>query len=305
MPPLCQRAPRAGSYWPEAEPRSIPRAGLRSPRAGADPGPTSDRMRIHIYAYNPSNLLLQSSSRGVSRRGAGSLQCVPLTDLLYGYVLTVTGDGHSRSVRAVICDRPLGGIVVKLTKLGYFAEFFLYPPLILICSALAFHGAAAPSPVTWALVFAIGLLGWTLVEYLLHRIVFHHAPLIAELHERHHHDPRELIGTPPWVSISAGLIGFAIPFWAALGFNLATAATAGMSAGYLWFIFVHYTIHRWELRQNSYLYRVRLRHARHHYVSDTGNFGVTTGVWDHVFGTALDRRNSASRPDLETGESAR
>jgi sterol desaturase/sphingolipid hydroxylase (fatty acid hydroxylase superfamily) len=33
---------------------------------------------------------------------------------------------------------------------------------------------------------------------------------------------------------------------------------------------------------------VRLRHARHHHLSDTGNFGVTTEFWDRVFGTTLD-----------------
>jgi sterol desaturase/sphingolipid hydroxylase (fatty acid hydroxylase superfamily) len=35
-----------------------------------------------------------------------------------------------------------------------------------------------------------------------------------------------------------------------------------------------------------------LRHARHHHLSNGGNFGVTTGVWDHVFGTALEGRTS-------------
>ena len=35
-----------------------------------------------------------------------------------------------------------------------------------------------------------------------------------------------------------------------------------------------------------------LRHVRHHHLSNGGNFGVTAGVWDHVFGTALEGRTS-------------
>jgi sterol desaturase/sphingolipid hydroxylase (fatty acid hydroxylase superfamily) len=91
-----------------------------------------------------------------------------------------------------------------------------------------------------------------------------------------------------------GLIAVAIPSWAALGFDLGTAATAGLVTGYLWYVFVHYATHHWRPRRHSYLYRARLRHARHHHLSHSGNFGVTTGVWDRVFGTALEGRASTS-----------
>jgi sterol desaturase/sphingolipid hydroxylase (fatty acid hydroxylase superfamily) len=182
------------------------------------------------------------------------------------------------------------GIAVKMTKLGYFAEFFLFPPLVFISTAFAFYSSSAPRPVTWAVVYGIGLAGWTLIEYLLHRVIFHNVPFLSQFHERHHDNPQELIGTPAWVSVLAGLIGVASPSWAILGFDLATAATAGMATGYLWFIYVHYATHHSRPGHGSYLYWARLRHARHHYVSDNGNFGVTTGVWDLVFGTALELR---------------
>jgi sterol desaturase/sphingolipid hydroxylase (fatty acid hydroxylase superfamily) len=186
---------------------------------------------------------------------------------------------------------------VKLTKLGYFGEFFVFPPIVFISTAIAFLGSSPPQPATWGVVFAAGLAGWTLAEYLLHRYVFHHAPIVSQFHEEHHEHPRELIGTPAWMSVLAGLAMVASPCWAALGFGLATAATAGMATGYLWFVFVHYAIHHWPVRRGSYLYRARMRHARHHYVSDHGNFGVTTGVWDFVFGTELELHKSAPRPE--------
>lgn len=184
---------------------------------------------------------------------------------------------------------------MKMSKLGYFAEFLLFPPLVLVAALLAFRSSVPPQPAIWAGVYCAGLIGWTFVEYLLHRMIFHHAPVLARIHERHHESPQELIGTPAWASVLIGVIAFASPAWAALGFDLGTAATAGLVTGYLWFVFVHYAIHHWRPRRGSYLYRARLRHARHHHLSDRGNFGVTTGLWDRVFGTALAERPAGSR----------
>ena len=189
-------------------------------------------------------------------------------------------------------DYSFWGFTMKMSKLGYFSEFLLFPPLVLLATLLAFCSSNPPQPAIWVLVYGIGLFGWTFIEYLLHRVLFHHAPVFSQIHERHHRSPLDLIGTPAWVSVLLGVITVAIPSWAAFGFGLATAATAGLVTGYLWYVFVHYATHYWRLRKNSYLYRARLRHARHHHLSNGGNFGVTTGVWDHVFGTALEGRTS-------------
>ena len=35
---------------------------------------------------------------------------------------------------------------------------------------------------------------------------------------------------------------------------------------------------------------LRAWHMRHHYSPKSGNFGVTTRLWDHVFGTAISAR---------------
>ncbi len=176
---------------------------------------------------------------------------------------------------------------MKMTKFGYFSEFLFFPPLIFAATLFAYHHARSPHPFAWLFVFGTGLLAWTLVEYVLHRVLFHHAPILTDIHELHHDAPQELIGTPAWVSISVGLIAVGSPSCALLGFDLGTAATAGLIAGYLWYVFVHYAAHHWQPPRNSYLYRARLRHARHHFQSHQGNFGVTTSLWDHVFGSAL------------------
>lgn len=177
---------------------------------------------------------------------------------------------------------------MKMSRLGYFAEFLIFPPLVVLATLFAFRSASPPHAATWLLVYVTGLAGWTFVEYLLHRLFFHHAPILSAIHDRHHRSPLELIGTPAWASLLVGAIAVASPACAALGIDLGTAATAGLVTGYLWYVFVHYATHHWRPRPGSYLYRARMRHAQHHHRADDGNFGVTTGFWDYVFGTALE-----------------
>jgi len=57
---------------------------------------------------------------------------------------------------------------MKMTKLGYFSEFLLFPPLIAIATLPTFRCSVPPQPVIWATIYSIGLAGWTLIEYLCH-----------------------------------------------------------------------------------------------------------------------------------------
>ena len=45
----------------------------------------------------------------------------------------------------------------------------------------------------------------------------------------------------------------------------------------------------------GYLGLLKRRHALHHHLDDHGNFGVTSGFWDHVFRTNLRARREADR----------
>jgi sterol desaturase/sphingolipid hydroxylase (fatty acid hydroxylase superfamily) len=184
---------------------------------------------------------------------------------------------------------------MKMSKFGYFAEFVLFPPLVILAALIGLHRPMPPPPLACVAVFVAGLVAWTLLEYLLHRGLFHHAPILSAIHARHHESPNDLIGTPAWASVLIAVIAVASPAWAMLGFDFGTAATAGLVCGYLWYVLVHYAAHHWQPRPGSYLYRTRMRHAQHHHQSEQGNFGVTTSLWDHVFGTTLEAP-SARRP---------
>ena len=135
----------------------------------------------------------------------------------------------------------------------------------------------------WAL---FGLVAWTLVEYLLHRFVLHHLQPFKRLHARHHQRPTALIGSPTLMTaVLFGLLVFA-PSYAALGLWRTCALGLGMLSGYLAYTLVHHGVHHWR-GSTPWLQRRRRWHGLHHRSSAAqACFGVTTGVWDHLFGTS-------------------
>jgi sterol desaturase/sphingolipid hydroxylase (fatty acid hydroxylase superfamily) len=54
-------------------------------------------------------------------------------------------------------------------------------------------------------------------------------------------------------------------------------------------------VHHWAVRPDSYGFRLKRRHALHHYFDDHGNFGVSSGFWDKVFGTDINVKAARAR----------
>jgi sterol desaturase/sphingolipid hydroxylase (fatty acid hydroxylase superfamily) len=130
-----------------------------------------------------------------------------------------------------------------------------------------------------------GLAAWTLLEYLVHRFVFHrYSSLGRRLHQVHHDYPNDPDAERS--SLSTPLIAFPIGFllFATAGVEDGSAIFAGLLSGYLAFITVHYTVHRWPIGPNSWLYSAKRRHVALHRFENC-NFGVTTSFWDIVFRT--------------------
>jgi sterol desaturase/sphingolipid hydroxylase (fatty acid hydroxylase superfamily) len=132
-----------------------------------------------------------------------------------------------------------------------------------------------------------GVVAWTLVEYVMHRFLFHAVPYFAQLHDMHHERPTAFVGTPIWGSLAAFGVGALVPLWWLAGFETAGTVTAGLMLGYVWYAVVHDAVHRWRLDRGSLLYGAKLRHMRHHF-SGQDSFGVTTGLWDRLLGTSMD-----------------
>ena len=171
----------------------------------------------------------------------------------------------------------------------YFGDFAAIPLLVALFFYLALTSQGVSAVPGLALYLAVGLATWTLAEYLIHRFVYHHAPLLSPLHDAHHRQPDALIGVPSFVSSGFVVLVCYLPL---MEFAPAAAAgfTSGVLIGYAGYMFVHHATHHMDIGPDDWLYRARVRHLGHHYHADT-NFGVVTGFWDRVFGTASTRRD--------------
>jgi sterol desaturase/sphingolipid hydroxylase (fatty acid hydroxylase superfamily) len=155
--------------------------------------------------------------------------------------------------------------------------------------------AVQAEPTVWAVpgLFMAGLLFWTLMEYWLHRLVFHYEPksalgkrLIWILHGVHHDWPNDKMRLvfPPGLSIPLAFLFF-FGFQAVLGPVHVYAAFAGLATGYLAYDMIHYATHHftWDHPVMRYL---RAYHMAHHFKHEPTRYGVTSPLWDYVFGTA-------------------
>jgi len=191
----------------------------------------------------------------------------------------------------------LNGIVLehslRIKPSVYYADFVFYP--LALGAAILWTVPVEPSSFAiWASFVVAGLAAWTLVEYILHRGVFHGVPWFSAYHEAHHADPNALIGTPFW----AGIAWIAVALAALTligGRTKGGGLCVGLAIGYFGYIVVHHVVHHWPLSRSSYLRGVRRSHALHHFNGDQYNFGVTTRFWDRVFRTdsPMNRRRAA------------
>jgi cyclopropane-fatty-acyl-phospholipid synthase len=128
--------------------------------------------------------------------------------------------------------------------------------------------------------FAGGLLAWTMIEYLLHRLAFHgFAP-----HSEHHADPTDpvYIVAPLSLSLSSTAVLLAAFSLATRSFAGGTSVVAGVIAGYLGYEAIHLRIHS-PAAGGALLRSLRKHHYYHHFASDQVCYGVTSPLWDWVF----------------------
>jgi sterol desaturase/sphingolipid hydroxylase (fatty acid hydroxylase superfamily) len=177
---------------------------------------------------------------------------------------------------------------MQLSKFDYYSDYVAYPILIAVLGGTAIVASGRQEFIGWCAAIVAGFIFWTFAEYWIHRIVLHWMPYFSPMHGEHHAAPLAFIGTPTWISmLTLGGVILA-PAWLLCGFEVGSGLFIGVSAGYLWYGTVHHAIHHGAKAFGQDLLRgARARHLKHHYRPQEGNFGVTTGLWDHIFRTAL------------------
>lgn len=175
---------------------------------------------------------------------------------------------------------------MRLGLVGYYSDFVIYPLIITVLAVIALLEVGKHQAWAWVAA-ALAFLGlWTLIEYLMHRFVLHHVPYIKDMHDHHHVEERAREGTPTWLSLAAHASIAFFPVLLVSNFAAASAVTCGLMLGYLWYVCIHHILHHWHPVHPGYVYTLKRRHALHHHVDETTNFGVTSAFWDRIFGTA-------------------
>ena len=166
----------------------------------------------------------------------------------------------------------------------------LYGPVIGLMLYLAFVQKKL-SFFAVACFFVFGILTWTLLEYIIHRYLFHYEPktrigklLHFIMHGVHHDYPNDAtrLVMPPIISIPLAIV-FYLVFVLTLG-RFASAALAGFGFGYVCYDTIHYATHHFAMKRGIWRW-LKQYHLRHHYHDDHAGYGVSSPLWDYVFGT--------------------
>ncbi|HZG24929.1 MAG TPA: sterol desaturase family protein [Chitinophagaceae bacterium] len=183
--------------------------------------------------------------------------------------------------------------VEMLTKTHPLVIWGMYLPLIVIMLFSSYNKFGF-SPIIITATFCAGMLSWTLFEYIMHRFAFHFVAdspraqrFIYVLHGNHHEYPRdkERLFMPPVPSLIIASIIFSL-FYMAMG-TFTFMFFPGFLLGYLMYGTMHFAIHAWN-PPYKWMKPLWRNHHLHHYKNEQKGFGVSTTLWDRIFGTMFD-----------------
>ena len=182
------------------------------------------------------------------------------------------------------------GLLEKLSHVHPATPAILFLPVaaISLWTSVAVDGEAA-GRIAWQVV--AGYFGWTLLEYWLHRLLFHlpvRGPISRRvyffIHGVHHDWPWDTsrLVLPPSVSISLAVM-FYFVFRGLFGPAI-HALFAGFVLGYVLYDTLHWYTHVGAPRGRALRY-LRKQHLVHHFRESGTRFGVSCPWWDVVFRT--------------------
>ncbi|KAJ5596847.1 hypothetical protein VI817_003899 [Penicillium citrinum] len=190
-----------------------------------------------------------------------------------------------------------GNFLEPLSKTAWYIVPMIWLPPVVYGTMVGAAGLG--DPIAAAAYWIGGVCLWSLIEYLMHRFLFHVDHWLPDnsvgltlhflLHGIHHYLPMDKyrLVMPPSLFII-----LAAPFWklahTVFFYNwfAAVQVFCGGVFGYICYDLTHYFLHH----RNLPLYYKELKkyHLQHHYADFENGFGVTSRFWDRVFGTELE-----------------
>ncbi|NXY35740.1 FA2H hydroxylase, partial [Pomatorhinus ruficollis] len=214
-------------------------------------------------------------------------------------------------------DRPIrlfhSDILEFLSKTAWYVVFMVWTPVVLYLSWVSYTSLAQGNTRLFAsftteysipvykyyfpFIFLLGMILWSLLEYLIHRFVFHMKPPASNyylitlhflLHGQHHKSPFDssrLVFPPVPASL---VIGF---FYGVLRLLLpevlGLSVFVGGLCGYVIYDMMHYYLHYGSPKKGTYLYGLKAYHVKHHFEHQRAGFGISTRFWDYPFRTLI------------------
>lgn len=148
-------------------------------------------------------------------------------------------------------------------------------------------------------MFFLGVISFSWVEYNVHRHVFHMATytkLRAKIqyvaHGVHHEFPKDKdrLAMPPLLSVTIATI-LLLLFRLILG-DLVFSFLPGFLVGYSAYVSIHYIVHAYQ-PPNNFFKMLWINHSMHHYKDGDIIFGVSSPLWDYIYGTMKDHKRVA------------
>ncbi len=194
----------------------------------------------------------------------------------------------------------LNKMTLRELVVAYFQYYAIQAYLLLAVGAAVVAVTSPPALLAGLAAAGFAVIAYPLVWYTLHRFVLHgtwmfKSPLTARtwkrIHYDHHQDPHHLeilfgalYTTLPTIAVATIPAGYLI---GGLG-GAAVAFCAGLLTT-CFYEFCHCIQHLSYKPKSKWLSEMKARHMAHHFHDETGNFGITTFVWDKVFGTFYER----------------
>lgn len=177
-----------------------------------------------------------------------------------------------------------------LTKNEWWVIPLIWLPVVCWCISMsARKGLTLPHIV---LMVILGIFIWTLMEYSLHRFLFHIKTksywgntfhyLIHGCHHKHPMDGLRLVFPPAATAV------LSFPVWNMIKL-LSTPTTTpalfgGGLLGYVMYDVTHYYLHHGQ-PTGQVTRHLKKYHLNHHFRIQDKGFGITSSIWDNVFGT--------------------
>jgi len=188
----------------------------------------------------------------------------------------------------------------ELTKTPWWVPALVFIPVIVyfIYSAFFLHHSTL---LEFLKYFFLGLVLWTITEYVFHRWVFHFNPttefqeyihfMIHGIHHDYPNDAKRLV-LPPIMSVPLSTAFYFIFDYFMDSYILASFF-AGFILGYLCYDLLHYALHHASFGKKSKIWQMLKRnHMDHHFVDPDNGFGVSNIFWDRLFNTSIKKATS-------------